>query len=399
LTNRKLRDILKVEMQRSFKYRIYPDKEQLKVLLDSFKFCRFLYNSGLEERIKYYKRFGRGLSYYDQTKQLPEIKKMFAAETEHLHSQCIQQVLQDLDRAFKNFFIRHSKGLGKGYPRFKKESQFKSICFPQPKPDLSAGCIKLLSNKKVKISGLGEVEIVLHRSWQGKVLQVRIKKESNKWYLVLSCKDVPLNILPATGKTVAIDLGLISFITTDTGQVVHHPKPWKTSKQKLANTQRKLALKQKNSKNRKRLLVELQNANKKVHNIREDFRYKLANKLVKENDTITVENLNVANMMMATDGKVNKNNITDAAWSSFLQKLSYKAESAGRKIIEVEPRNPSKICSCCGKLNKSLTLADRIFNCKYCSFSIDRDVNAALNIKRLGLSLAVGKTTSETPVL
>ena len=239
-------------MRLSYKYRIYLNKEQEEMLQKNFNFCCFLYNSALQERNDHYKRFGKGVSYNKQSAQLPEIKKEFAEQTQSIYSQSLQQVLKRLDGAYQNFFRRvKSKASKAGFPRYKSADRFKSIVFPQS--DLNGFGVKLLANKKLSIFGIpGEVKVKWHRPFQGRCKQVSIVKQGDKFYIVLSCDDVPKEHLEKTGKTVAIDLGLTSFITTDDGTKFHHPKPYKTAKEKLAFLYKKLAAKLRRSNNRKK---------------------------------------------------------------------------------------------------------------------------------------------------
>lgn len=329
------------------------------------------------------------MSYFDQCKHLPEIKKLFPEETNKIHSQSLQFVLKTVDNSFKSFFRRFKiKSAKFGFPRFKPINRFKSICFPQC--NLISGGVKLLKNNKLKIKGLsGEVKLKLHRPFQGRCKTVQIIKDGNEYYIVLSCENIPLNILEKTNKTIAIDFGIKTFITTDDGTKFHHPKPYKTAKEKLKLANQKLALKQKGSKNRRKAVTALQKVYTKISNIRNDWQHKVANHLIKENDVIIVEKLNIQNMLESKGFDVNKSNITDASWGNFVSLLKYKAENAGREIREVDPKNTSKMCSCCGELNKSLKLADRTFCCQSCGLALNRDVNAAINIRRLGTSLAI----------
>ena len=375
-------------MKLSYKYRIYPDQKQIENLNKIFGFCRFLYNSALEERIGFYKQFGKSISYNSQASELKDIKQMFSDQTDLIYSQTLQATLKRLDNSYKNFFKRVKAGASKaGFPRFKNADRFRSILFPQS--DLNGFGVKLLENGKLKIYGVeGDVDIVLHRPLQGRCKNVVIKKQGDKFFLIASCDDVPLNILPATGKTSSIDLGLESFITTDDGTKFHHPKPYKTSKEKLAWLNKKLALKQRGSNNRLRAKQSLARVYEKTVNIREDFLHKMANKLIAENDVLIIEKLNVKSMLEAKGFEVNKGNIQDASWASFAGKLSYKAERAGRIIIEVDPRNTSKMCSACGNIKEKLSLADRTYHCEVCDLEMDRDHNAAQNIYKLGISYA-----------
>ena len=159
-------------MQKAFKYRLYPNKEQRKALFSIFKFCRFLYNSALQERISYYKKYDQSISYNTQAAYLTAIKKEFKTEFEdkeyNIYSQTLQQTLKQVDSAYTNFFRRvKSKSSKAGFPRFKNSDRFRSICFPQIKPDASAGGIKL-KNNNLKVFGVkGDIEVVYHRPIEG----------------------------------------------------------------------------------------------------------------------------------------------------------------------------------------------------------------------------------------
>jgi putative transposase len=375
-------------MRLSFKYRLDLSKEQAEILQKNFNFCTFLYNSALQERISYYRKYHKSIYYSSQANSLIDVKEKFSEQTDTIYSQTLQQVLKRLDGAYQNFFRRVKKGDKPGFPRYKSVDRMKSINFPQS--NLSGFGVKLLENKSLKIYGIpGEVKVIWHRPFQGRCKQVIITKQSNNFYIVLSCDDVPLNILPSTGKTIAVDMGINSFVTLDDGTKFHHPKPYKTAKEKLAFLNRKLALKQRGSNNRQRVKIRLSKAYDKISNIREDFQHKLSKQLVTDNDTIIIEKLNIKSMLEAKGFEVSKSNIQDASWGNFVNKLVYKAERAGRRIVKVNPANTSKRCSACGNIKKSLALKDRIYYCGVCNAAMDRDINAARNIKRLGTSLAI----------
>ena len=380
-------------MRLSFKYRIYPTKAQIKILEENFEICRVLYNCNLEDRVNAFEAskitgVKSTINYYSQAGQLKQIKEKHPEKVKNLHSQTLQHVLKRLDLAYENFFRRikaKKSGEAFGFPRFKTENSFKSICFPQC--DLKTGGVKKLNNNKLKIKGLtGEVKVEWHRLPEGQCKQVIIKKHSDKFYIILSCDAVPAKHLPETYKTVALDLGLNCFAMTDDGTEFHHPKPYKTAKEKLAYLNRKLASKKKGSNNRRKAQKQLARAHEKVSNIRLDFLHKLSNSLIKNNDTIIIEELNIKSMLEAKGFEVNKENITDASWGEFIRQLKYKAERAGRTVIEVNPNNTSKMCSNCRNIDKEQTLANRIYHCKPCGLAIDRDQNAAKNILRLGIS-------------
>jgi len=373
-------------MMLSYKYRIYPNDIQRKALDSTFGFCRSLYNCALEERISYYKKYGKSLSYNSQSKELLEIKECFS-EAEAVYSQTLQQTLKQLDVAFVNFFRRVKNSKDKpGFPRFKNKDRFRSILFPQC--NLISGGIKLLKNNKIKISKIpGEIKTIWHRPFQGRCKQVRIVKSIDKYYIILTCEDVPKEHRTPTGKIIGIDLGIENFITMDDGIQFHHPKPYKTAKEKLTYLQRCRAAKQRGSNNDKKIKVQIAKQCEKIANIRKDYQHKITKQLIKEYDTIYIEKLNIKGMLETKGFEVKNSNITDASWGNFVAILKYKAENANSLIVEVNPRNTSKTCSHCGKIKETLTLKDRIFKCEACGFEMDRDQNAAINIKRAGTAL------------
>jgi putative transposase len=390
-------------MKLSFKYRLYPNKVQREALDGILASCRFLYNCALEERINSYKQCGVSLSYNVQAKELVGIVDAFP-EFSNVLAQTRQQVLKTLDTAFQNFFRRVKQGTEKpGYPRFKNQYRFRSICFPQPQVDLLSGRgsgIKLLPNGKLKVFGIpGDLKVIFHRPFQGRVKQARILKEpGNKWFLVLFCDDVPVVPVEKTGRTVGIDLGLNTFIVASDGTKFHAPKPYKTSLEKLRFKQQKLAAKLKLNGNKRtnnvvRLRDEIARTHSKVANVRKDFAHKTANELFKKYDTVYFEDLDVQGMLeqKREPGKIAplNRNIADAAWGLFTSLLPYKAERAGKGQKTIPPANTSKMCSGCGNVKQDLSLADRTYHCEPCGLAIDRDLNSAINIERLGTSLAV----------
>jgi len=371
----------------SFKYRVYLSAEQTVQLDKSFNFCRFLYNSALQERIDLYKKNKKSISYNSQSAQLPDIKELFEEQCKDIYSQSLQSTLKRVDSAYQNFFRRVKAKANKvGFPRYKSADTYNSISFPQC--DLKSGGVKLKDNGKLKIYGItGDIEIKCHRQFKGKCKTVMLKKQADKYYIILSCDEVPLELLPKTGKTIGIDLGLNSFITTDDGTEFHHPKPYKTAKELLAYRNRKLATKQRGSKNRQKAKSLLAKAYEKITNIRQDFLHKTAKQLVVENDVIYIEDLDIKSMLETKGFNVKKSNIADASWGSFAAILAYKAERAGKLVVKIDPKNTSKMCSNCRNIKKDLALKDRVYHCVACGNKMNRDVNAAKNIKRLGLSL------------
>jgi putative transposase len=194
--------------------------------------------------------------------------------------------------------------------------------------------------------------------------------------------------LEKTGKTVGIDLGITNFIKMDDGTEVHHPRAYKKESKRLAALQRSSDRKKRGSNRRRKAKRSLAKLHNRVHNIRIDFQHKAVLKLVREYDIIVIEKLNIKSMLEAKGFEVNKENISDASWGSFVAILKYKAERAGKTVIEVNPANTSRTCSHCGNIDKDMTLSDRIYHCHSCGMAMDRDQNAAINIKRLGMNRA-----------
>jgi len=381
----------------SYKYRIYPNVLQEHTLWAVFAFCRQLYNAALEERISRWKIKKENVTYNQQCKSIKGIKTDLLT-SQIVYSQVLQQVLKQVDIAFQNFFRRIKNGDKKpGYPRFKNVKAFNSICFSQCNFDIRG--IRLSDDQKhIMIFGIpGLVKIKYHRPFEGRCKNVRIVREGSKWFVVLTCDDVPQKASPSTGKTIGIDLGISKFVTTSDNIHYDHPRSYMTSKETLAARQRKLATKQKGSKNYRKIQKTVRETHEHLTNIRHEYQHDLANKLVDQNDTIVIEKLNIVSMLEAKGFDVKNENITDASWGSFAAKLKYKAERAGKSVIEVDPRNTSKTCSGCGTIKKLMPLSSRQFCCNKCNLSLDRDHNAALNILRLGLSHAAQIPSLKSP--
>ena len=360
-------------MRKSFKYRLFTNKTQedrLSALLSS---ARFLYNCALEHRIVCWKQWHKSINYYDQANSLKEIRDLGGSIAE-LNYSCSQNILRQLDKAFQAFFRRLRSGSKPGFPRFKGKNRFHSITFP------AYGNGIKLKNGKLYIQNVGHVRIKLHRNLEGKIKTVMIKRQNGRFYASFSCDDVPKNILPLSSKEIGIDVGIKSFAVMSDGQTIDNPKYLKQSETKLKAIQSKYS--KKRSKKLKRKLSRL---HERVSNQRKDFQHKLSRKIVDEFGFIFIENLQPKDMVENNFRILNKY-INDAAWSQFFNFLSYKAEEAGRKLIKVSPKNTTQICSKCGKI-VSKNLSVRVHDCPYCGLKIDRDLNAAKNILRLGRSL------------
>ena len=360
---------------KTYKYRLYPTKQQKQLLADTLESCRVLYNCALEQRKVAYRQFGVSVRRLDQQAELLEIKEYFP-EYKKIHSQVLQEVILRVDRSFQNFFRRLKNNETPGYPRFKGKGWYDSFTYPQSGFSLSANS---KGNQRLKLSKIGEVKIKLHRVIKGTIKTCTIKREADKWYVCFSCEVKP-EILPKTYKDVGIDVGIEKFAALSDGSLVENPKFLRKSEVKLKYEQRKLSRKKKSSNSRKKQRTKVAKIHRKIKNQRNDFLHKESRKLVENYDVIVFEDLRIKNMVK--NHRLAKS-ISDASWSKFIEYTSYKAVSAGKQVMLVNPRNTSQICSNCGKpVPKGLSV--RVHKCPHCGLVLDRDVNAAINILRLG---------------
>lgn len=357
-------------MIKTFKFRLYPTKSQKKKLDFSFDESRLVYNSLLCVRKEKYEKQQKNFNKYDCNKLITIWKNTERPQLENIHSQVLQQISDRLDKAYKNFFRRIKQGEKPGFPRFKSES-FCSLNYPQ------SGF--KYENGRLKFSKIGNIKIKVTRYFPEKIKNCIIKKtKTNKYYVCLVC-EVEKQILPKTNQEIAFDLGIKSFLVTSENEIIENPKYLNKSLYKLKNIQSQYS-KTKSQKHRRRLTLLFE----KVRNQREDFLHKLSTKIVKENDKIIFEDLNIKSMLKSENKNLNRN-INDVSWNSFTNKLIYKAENAGRKVVKVNPANTSNTCSQCG-IKHEINLNTRNLPC----CGISRDWNASINIKRLGMqSLAL----------
>jgi len=358
-------------MLRTFQFRIYPSNKTEKKLLETIETCKNVYNKLLETKIISYKNEKKSPSKFDCNKLIKTLK------IENVHSQVLQNISDRVDKAYKNFFRRIKSGEKHGFPRFKSFGRYKSFTFPQ-------SGFKLDGNQ-LKISKIGHMKIKKHRELEGRIKTCTIKRNSlNQWYVNFTC-EIDKEIKKSTNKkSIGIDVGCSKFAVLSTSSEIEHPKCYKKSEKKLKKVQQKYSKMKhvaKTNKKKTKTKKQLNKIHNKVANQRKDFLHKESRKLVNKFGIICVEKLNIKSMTHNNFKNLNKS-ILDSGWDQFRQYLAYKAEEAGKLLVEVDPRNTSKICSNCGKLVDK-TLADRVHKCE-CGFECDRDLNAAINILRIG---------------
>jgi putative transposase len=360
-------------MKKAFQFRIYPNKNQEVALNRTLSTCRHLYNDALAERKRQSelneleRTFGvcpwgkqEWLNYYDQANSLSGSKTAFQKD---VHSQVLQNVLKRVDRSFKNFFN------GFGYPRFQGRDRYNSFTFPQAGFKLEDG--------KLNLSKIGNIRLILHREIEGTIKTCTIKKDIDQWYVTFSC-DIDIAIIPVEIKTkTGIDVGLKSLITMSNGCQIEPPEFLRVSEKRLSREQIHLSKKKLRSKNRNNQRIIVAKVHRRIRNQRKDFAHKTSRQLVNEYDHIVFEDLRIQNMVK--NHHLAKS-ISDAGWSQLINFTKTKAEYAGKIVELVNPRNTSQNCSSCGSLVQK-DLSVRIHSCPFCGLVLDRDHNAAINIK------------------
>lgn len=353
-----------------YKFRLYPKKDQIDFLTRQMGHCRFVYNKLLEIAKTNYEAEGKKWNYYEYKKLLPKLKEEFPFLKE-ANSQSLQETVKWLDRAFKNFFERRAK-----FPQFKSKRKTNSVSIPQH---------FTINGNKVKIPKLKKpLRFIKHREIEGEVKSISITKTpTGKFYLnVLVNREI--KPLPKTNNVVAIDVGIETFCTLSSGEKIKKPKHLILSERKLKKIQRHLSRKEKGSRKYTKLKKRIANLHEKIKHQREDFLHKLSSQIIGDNQAIVVENLNVKGMLK--NHKLAKH-IADASWYKFISFLEYKTTLYGRKLIKADTFYPSsKLCSVCGYKNENLTLSDREWTCPVCGTKHDRDLNAAINLLKVGLT-------------
>jgi putative transposase len=366
--------------RRTFKYRLYPNRAQF-VALDAQlgEACR-LYNGALQERRDAWKQARHSVSYYEQANQLKAIRADGNLALANF-SAC-QDVLRRVDKTFKAFFGRVKAGRKAGFPRFRSRRRYDSLTFPS----YGDGC-RLRENGRLYLQGVGNLKIKLHRPVEGRTKTVSVKREAGHWYALFSC-EIEAAPLPASDDAVGIDLGLITFATLSDDTEIANPRHARKAQARLRVAQRRVARRKRGGNGRRKAVRLLQRTHVRIQNQRADFRHKTARALVDRYGLIAVEDLNVSGLA----GSMLARSVHDAGWRSFLAKLDYKAESAGRRIVRVYPAGTTQRCCACGA-HVPKTLKQRWHDCPACGLSLSRDANAAREILRLGLGLSLAEQT------
>lgn len=362
-------------MLKAYKYRIYPTDEQKKQLACFFGSCRFVYNLGLETKIQAWVSAKKNYTCIDLANQMKDLKDSGEADwLADCPSQTLQMALRNLDNAYTKFFK------GGGFPKFKNKYSKQSIQFPQ-------GTKVDFKNETIFLPKLKLVNVLFHRQFKGEIKTVTVSKTTtNKYFLSILVENqvnIPKKKKVKEKTTVGIDVGIKTLAVLSDGTIFENQKWLREAMKNLRVQQRTLNRRKKvKGKNYEKQRLVVARLHEHIKNQREDYLHKISTSIIKNYDTIVLEDLNIKGMMQNHKLAFS---IGEIGWNKFNTMLEYKAEWYGKNIIRIGRFEPSsKCCSSCGTINKELTLKDRSWTCK-CGETHDRDVNAAINIKKFGL--------------
>ena len=355
-------------MLKAYKYRIYPDAEQMQFFAKCFGCVRFVYNRMLSDRIEHYKLTGKSLN------NTPAQYKSEFTWLKEVDSLALANAQMNLNTAYRNFFRDKSTG----FPKFKskKTNNFSYTTNNQK------GTV-YVENGYIKLPKLkSPVKIRQHRSFEGVIKSCTISKAPSGKYHISILVETEIQKLPASDMRVGIDVGIKDFAVLSNGEAYKNPKHLRKSEKRLAKLQRDLSRKQIGSSNRNKARIKVAKLHEKIANQRMDFLHKKSTEIIRKNQAIVIEDLKVKNLMK------NHNlakSIAEVSWSRFREMLDYKSRWYGRELIIAPPDYPSsQLCSDCGnRSSQTKDLACRVYICPECGLEIDRDYNASLNLLKL----------------
>lgn len=369
-------------IDKAYRCRLYPNKEQAALIEKTFGACRWVYNMSLETKKASWDVNKKNLSAYELMGLLPKWKKT-NPWLKDVCAQSLQQSIRDLDRAYNNFFRRVKRGEKPGFPKFKSAKE-STQSFRMPS---NGRQVRVADEKHILLPKLGRLKCVFSQPVEGRILNATVKRvPSGKYYVIVCCTDVPEPEMPlGENEMLGIDVGIKDLMIRSDGVKVPNNKYLSKSEKKLAREQRRLARKKKGSKNYQKQRVKVARVYEKVANQRRDAIHKATTQAVRESQAVAIEDLNVRGMQ--SNHHLAKA-VGDASMSEIHRQLQYKCDWYGRTLVKVDRWFPSsKTCGECGCVFDGLTLGMREWTCPECGAHHDRDLNAARNIAREGMRL------------
>ena len=367
----------------TYKFRLEPTHGQKTLLNKHFGSVRFVYNYFLNQRKQEYLNNKKSLNYYDQAKELTQLKKQEDKKwLKEINSQTLQYSLNCLDIAYQGFFNKRTQ-----FPKFKSRKSKNSFTIPQN--------VRYDDNKLIIPFFLEGIEMIMERKIKGKIKRANISKTPTGKYFVSILTEMEYTPVSKTGLSVGIDLGLKDFLVLSNGTKIKNHRFLKHYERLLKLNQQSLSRKISKSVRYEKQRIKVARIHEKITNSRMDLIHKTTTNLIKQFDTIYLEDLNVKGMMK--NHKLSKA-IGDVSWGKFIDVLEYKANWNDKSVVHIDRFFPSsKTCSKCGWINNSLTLKDREWICPKCGTKHDRDLNASINILNEGyrLNISVGTTDYE----
>lgn len=367
-------------MNRAYKYRIYPTKSQIELLSKTFGCVRVIWNANVEKFNSYNKEEGgkfKPVSKLDLVSDKPWLDEVSAA--------ALQQKLRDFNETLNQFFSKTRKKKIER-PKFKKKSENQSYRLPNQK--------FAIKNNKIRLEKIGWLKMVVDRkiSEGSKILSCTISKNCCNQYFVSICAEVEIKHKAKTGKEVGIDLGLKSLAVLSDGVVFENKKFFRDKQLEISKIQRMMSRKTKGSNRYNKNRLRIARLHNKLANQRSFYIHNVTTQIVNNYDVICIEDLNVSGM--ESNHSLAKA-VTDSSFRMIRNMLEYKCKWYGKELVVIDRFYPSsKTCSNCGWKKDDLTLSDRIFECKNCGIEIDRDLNAAINIERMGVDILHNRTQS-----
>ncbi|MFF3108635.1 RNA-guided endonuclease InsQ/TnpB family protein [Kitasatospora sp. NPDC057904] len=391
-------------MIRAYKFLMRPTVGQAQALSEMLRDHCSLYNGALQERRDAYRHVSKtSIKYGMQSAQLKEIRAFDPERQGRWPFSSQQATLRRLDKAFAGFFRRVKSGETPGYPRFRGVNWFDTVDFPKDGDGCRWDATPHDPTTRVRFQGVGHVKVNRHRPVVGKVKTVSVKREGKRWYVVLTAEQAEPEPLPVTGSVVGIDMGIANFLADSNGGFVPNPRHGRRAAAKLEAAQQALSRCKRRSNRRRKAVRKVADLHRRVRRQRLDHAHKTALDLVRQHDFIAHEDLRIRSMLKAPVPKpdpgrpgvflpngaaakagLNKS-INDAGWGVFLTILAGKAESAGREVIAVDPRNTSRTCPPCGHIAPENRPTQDTFHCVACGHTAHADTVGATNVLRAGL--------------